>query len=61
MSMMRFDLVGRKAIMGYLKLTNWCQVEERIRRGLPVVKEAGVLRWLACSKDLDAWIVPKKG
>jgi len=60
MSMMRFDLVGRKAILHYLKLTNWCQVEERIRRGLPVVKEAGELRWLACSKDLDGWIAPKK-
>jgi hypothetical protein len=53
---MRYDLTGRKEIMNFLRLTHWSQVEERMRRGLPVTKEAGEFRWLACSTELEAWI-----
>ena len=53
---MRYDLVGRKAILTYLRLSEWRHVIERMRKGLPVIREAEDGRWLACSSDVDAWV-----
>ena len=55
---MKYDLIGRKEIMGYLRLTTWRNVTRRIKDGLPVVQEPGERgRWLAASSEIDAWIV----
>ena len=57
---LRYDLIGRKVIMAFLKLSSWTCVEARIAKGLPVFREAGCLRWMACSKELAAWVERKR-
>ena len=53
---MRYNLVGRKAILAYLKLTTWRDVMTRARRGLPVIREPGNGRWLAKSEEIEEWL-----
>ena len=53
---MRYDLVGRKAILNYLKLTTWRDVMTRARRGLPIIREAGQGRWLAVAEEIEEWL-----
>ena len=57
---MRYDLVGRKAILGFLKLTTWRDVMTRAKRGLPVIREPGNGRWLAVAAEIEAWLISKK-
>jgi len=52
----KYDLIGRKEIMAFLKLASWEQVKTRIAKGMPVIREAGYLRWMACSTELAAWM-----
>jgi len=52
----KYDLIGRKEIMAFLKLASWEQVKARIAKGMPVIREAGCLRWMACSAELAAWV-----
>jgi hypothetical protein len=58
---LKYDLIGRKEIMAFLKLAAWAQVMARIAKGMPVIREAGCLRWMACSTELTAWVERGRG
>jgi phage terminase Nu1 subunit (DNA packaging protein) len=53
---MQYDLIGRKAILAFLGLSDWRQVAARIGKGCPVVREGGIGRWLANSRAVEEWI-----
>ena len=61
MTALKYDLIGRKEIMAFRKLASWEQVKERIAKGCPVIREAGCLRWMACSTKLAAWVERGRG
>lgn len=56
-----YDLTGRKEIMAFLKLASWAQVKARLAKGMPVIREAGCLRWMACSTEMVAWVERGRG
>jgi len=58
---MQYDLIGRKAILTFLGLSDWRQVETRILGGCPIVREGGIGRWLANSKAVEEWIARGRG
>jgi hypothetical protein len=35
----KYDLIGRKAIMAFLRLAGWKMVKARIAKGMPVIRE----------------------